>query len=759
MENSIKPTKKDVGREILIFFAIGVAFLLLRQGENLLGNLAFGLFVGCLYCHRRIIPSLLFVASGFMDGLWGGLIAFSQALVLVITTFFYSYSAKKIGKWWLLLYMVLANVLYFVYHFDKTNTLKYAVCFLVGIAFAYLCIFSFRAVFVRGLKYKSGADENVCIFLVCTALFRGLALIEVYGVNLLLPVAGFLIPLTLYCFGAGGAFLTATCLGFGEMLASGLLVTPMVFVLWTAVAVAFVGVSRFLSVSALLLTQVAIAYFFELYQNATTAVLIAVFVGCACFCLLPKRALERVKNFLGFDTNLYSPRQIVNRMRVNFSRRLYDLSEVFFSMERSFKSLTRGVLEPNDAVFAISNEIINNACKDCPGRAKCWRENAKATQICFETLVNCGIDRGRISLLDLPQELTSKCMRTSSVLSSANTEVSNYKQYYLVNSSYDNSRALLASVSDGIGKVMLALSKDSRSTVGFDTEKEKILLEQLTFYNVLVKEAVIFCENDSFSVAVVVDKRDADKPQIADVISKVCATPLFCCAKESLSQDDWCMLYFSQEYRFDMSVGIAKVAKTGSEISGDTYSFLKLPMGKYLIALCDGMGSGERAEQASSTAIGLIENFYRAGFDNDLIFNCINKLLTAVNSEVFTAVDICVVDLKNGLADFIKLGAPSGLVKTGESVTFIEGASLPVGIVEEIQPTITKKVLREGDFVLLASDGFWDSFDDKNLPAMLLRDCKLTNPEVIAHNLLEQALGKTNGTAKDDTTVIVAKIF
>ena len=45
------------------------------------------------------------------------------------------------------------------------------------------------------------------------------------------------------------------------------------------------------------------------------------------------------------------------------------------------------------------------------------------------------------------------------------------------------------------------------------------------------------------------------------------------------------------------------------------------------------------------------------------------------------------------------------------------------------------------------------------LPAMVLRDCKLTNPEVIAHNLLEQALGKTNGTAKDDTTVIVAKVF
>lgn len=103
------------------------------------------------------------------------------------------------------------------------------------------------------------------------------------------------------------------------------------------------------------------------------------------------------------------------------------------------------------------------------------------------------------------------------------------------------------------------------------------------------------------------------------------------------------------------------------------------------------MGSGERAEKASATAIGMVENFYRAGFDNDLILDCVNRLLTAAESEVFTAVDICVVDLKDGLADFVKLGAPMGMIKVGDAVNFIEGASLPVGIVEEVKPTITKK--------------------------------------------------------------------
>ena len=752
-------TRKNFWKEFCIAIILAVAFWLLQTQANLLGSLAFGLLVGCLYCHRRFVPAILFVVTGFLQGFYCGLICLCQAVVLVGATWFYSKKGKKINKWRLLLCMVIAHAYYFVYHYQNTLAVKYVLCFLLGLAFGYLCIYAFRAVFVRGLKYKPGADENVCIFIVGTAILRGLALVTFQGVSLTMVLSGFALPLALAVSGGTGAFLVAGCFGLAETLAFGKLTAFAVYFLWTTVGFAFVGTSRFLAVSAMLLTQVATAYFFELFGAGTTFALVGLFCGGVLFCLLPKSVLAKIKTFLGGEETPYSPRQIVNRMRVNFSRRLYNLSEVFFAMERSFKSLTRSVASPAEAVFAISNEIVNVACKDCARRNKCWRENSKTTQNCFETLVNCGMDRGRVSLLDLPTQLTASCVRTGSLLSCVNTEVANYKQYYMVNSSYDNSRALLASVSDGIGKVMLALSNDSKSTVGFDDKKEKELIEQLTFFNVLVKEAVIFCESQDFSVALVVDKKDADKPQIVDVVSRVCSTPLFCCAKEKLFDDRWCMLYFSPSYRFDLSVGLARVAKSGSEISGDTYSFLRLPMGKYLVALCDGMGSGERAEQASSTAIGLVENFYRAGFDNDLIFNCINKLLTAVNSEVFTAVDICVVDLKEGIADFIKLGASAGMVKTKDKVTFIEGASLPVGIVEEVQPTITKRVLRAGDFLLLASDGFWDAFEDKNLPASLFSQCDLTNPETIAHNLLEQCLAQNNGVAKDDTTVIVAKIF
>ncbi|MBR5250518.1 MAG: SpoIIE family protein phosphatase [Clostridia bacterium] len=752
-------TKRQFFCEVGVNLALACAFVLLSTQKQTLGALAFGLLVGCVYCGRVLFPLLFYVITGFFVGVWQGFICLFGGVVLCFVALIYFKKHKKIKKWSLFLYMALAHGLYFFYHAKNTLPIYFVLCFVLGVFSAYVTIYAFRAIFIRGLKYNAGVDEKVCIFLVFLGLLRGLANFTVGGVSLTLPFATFCILIALTCISNTSTFCTAICFALSETLNSGSLTTLAIYPLWVVVALAFVSINKYLAVSSLLLVQVAICYFFEVYGVATTTALIMVCVACMVFCVIPKKLLFKVKAFLGKDQTPYSPRQMVNRMRVNFARRLYDLSEVFFALSRSFKSLTRGVMSPEQAVFAITEEIVNNTCKDCPQRNRCWRQNSTAMQNIFEDLVSCGIDRGRVSLLDLPINLTSECLRTSSVLATANTEVSNYKQYYLVNSSYDNSRRLLASVTDGIGKVMLELSKDSKSTVGFDSDKEKKLLEQLTFFKVLAKEAVVFCEGETFTVLLVVDKKDADKPQIVDVVSKVCCTQLFCSAKESTYDDNWCTLYFSPKHPYDMSVGMAKINKAGSEVSGDTYSFLRLPMGKYLLALCDGMGSGQRAEEASSTAIGLIENFYRAGFDNDLIFTTINKLLTAINSEVFRAVDICMVDLNKGIADFIKLGAPLGMTKTKEQVSFIEGASLPVGIVEEIQPTITKRVIRKGDYILLATDGFWDAFSDKNIPATLLSQTTLTNPEILAQNLLEQALKESNGVAKDDTTVIVAKVY
>jgi stage II sporulation protein E len=84
---------------------------------------------------------------------------------------------------------------------------------------------------------------------------------------------------------------------------------------------------------------------------------------------------------------------------------------------------------------------------------------------------------------------------------------------------------------------------------------------------------------------------------------------------------------------------------------------------KFLLALCDGMGAGESAHKMSAMTLGLIENFYKVGFDNDIILESVNTLLSINNQENYSTLDICLLDLEKEIADFIKVGAPAGFIK------------------------------------------------------------------------------------------------
>ena len=58
--------------------------------------------------------------------------------------------------------------------------------------------------------------------------------------------------------------------------------------------------------------------------------------------------------------------------------------------------------------------------------------------------------------------------------------------------------------------------------------------------------------------------------------------------------------------------------------------------------------------------------------------------------KLFSALDICVLDLKNGIADFVKLGASNGYIKHINGITKLKCESLPVGIVRQIKPISEK---------------------------------------------------------------------
>lgn len=186
---------------------------------------------------------------------------------------------------------------------------------------------------------------------------------------------------------------------------------------------------------------------------------------------------------------------------------------------------------------------------------------------------------------------------------------------------------------------------------------------------------------------------------------------------------------------------------------------MRLNGDKFMFAVCDGMGSGNQAKSTCETSMSLIENFYKAGFSSELVLSSVNKLLAMQKTDVFSALDVCVLDLKNGLGDFIKMGSPSGFIISSQECKIVSAGALPLGIVDVAQPVTQKLVISDGDTILLFTDGVADSFSDDQKISDFLKDNYSTNPQVIADRLLDQALANNNGRALDDMTILAVKVF
>ena len=197
---------------------------------------------------------------------------------------------------------------------------------------------------------------------------------------------------------------------------------------------------------------------------------------------------------------------------------------------------------------------------------------------------------------------------------------------------------------------------------------------------------------------------------------------------------------------------MAQKTKTNKKKSGDTHSVTKISEGKFLIALNDGMGSGKKASETSATTISLIETFYKAELSSETVLSTVNKILSFNGEDNFTALDIGVIDLFSGSADFIKIGSPYSFVITKDAVKIVEGSSLPLGILDELHPTVCKTELHSGDVVVFVSDGIPDAFGSSSDFIDFLSAQRALNPKSLADNILEKALLLDGQVAKDDMT-------
>lgn len=606
--------------------------------------------------------------------------------------------------------------------------------------------------------FKPGTSEKIFGLVFLGAMASGLYTITLLGVPLIFLFAPFLILLLTSLQKISATTLLASVLGIGVCISggNGLLTTP--FVIWAIIAGAMCGAPKILSVMSLLVVDLVMGYGLGLYAEYSTVQFIFTAVSGFAFCLLPKDVLHKFQELFSLS-NDFAMRNVVNQSRATLCKRLWELSDTFAEMDYVFRSMIKGGMTKEEVKFFLINEVKDKVCTDCPERNICHRKCHTETSSVLQNLIASALERGKATLLDAPAYLTTRCGRVPRLVSEINSLTTQYRKYASAMNNIDASRVLIADELKGLSGIFKNLATEVNKNITFDKARENQIISELAFNNITCADALIYEENLNFTnVTLIVRKQDTQNQKIEEIVSKICRSKMALTKIESSKRAGWNVLSLSTAPKFAMAFGSASIKKDTSKVSGDAYSIIKLAHDKFLLALCDGMGSGENAQKTASIAISLVENFYKAGFDNEIILSSVNKLLSLNSTDNFTALDICVLDMQNGTLDFIKMGAPESFIKHIDTTTKILGGTLPLGIVQDAEPVVIKQIISNGDFVFMFTDGITESFETEEMLEDFINNLSSLNPQTLADEVIKKA-HTLSGGARDDMTVLVAKIF
>lgn len=209
--------------------------------------------------------------------------------------------------------------------------------------------------------------------------------------------------------------------------------------------------------------------------------------------------------------------------------------------------------------------------------------------------------------------------------------------------------------------------------------------------------------------------------------------------------------------------GMAKMAKRGSAVCGDSVVARELADGRLMVVLSDGMGAGTRAAVESKATVSLLERLLMSGFDRETAVRTVNSvLLLRTSEEMFATVDLLLVDLGSGRAEFIKIGAMPTFVRRGDTVSVVKSEALPIGILSQIHVECVERFLVNGDLLVMTTDGLFSGprqgVNGEGWVGGFLAKYRSASPKEIAERLVQRCLGQQD-EPDDDVTVVVIRLL
>ena len=640
-----------------------------------------------------------------------------------------------------------------------------------------MIVFTSTFIFAYGVKFlifnqnkmSIKTEEVISISLLTTFSIMGVGQMAVLGVSFRTVLATTFILISAII---GGASVGSSC---GVIVGLAFIINNAVSAIYMGIY-AFAGliggtfnkVNRYLCILGYILSCIIVfAYTSGIQSNVNS--IRDILIGALIVSILPKSFFNKIESAVKININTsQSVNNYIVRTKNLTNSKLENMQRAYNELANTFEKIRQKdeIINQNDMAELI-DRIYSDECCSCSMKKMCWEVRFNKTYtLIYEMIQN--LEDGQLNTDTIPEEFKKACMNPEQIMKISNYYYKMFALNYDWSMKFEEGRKLIADQIRNISKSIKGLSDDIENSAMLDLVKEKNILEELERHNIIVNKINYLTKGkDEFKITI--DKNTCANGGLCDeklikIISDYLGEQLSAQKYGCNIYKDTCKIVLTKVEKFVATTQAASLSRDGHVLCGDNYTYMEIDNGQYMMAICDGMGKGKRAYDESSTTIDILEKMIEAKIDNEIVIKTINNMLLLSNSdEIFSTLDLGIIDLKQGRLETVKMGACSTYIKRANNdVDFISSSSLPVGILSEIKLDRHNYKLNDGDYIIMVSDGIIDAGKNndigENWLIYFLKKLNTYDPKEMIDKIMDRALELQLDKIEDDMTVMVTKV-
>ena len=445
-----------------------------------------------------------------------------------------------------------------------------------------------------------------------------------------------------------------------------------------------------------------------------------------------------------------------------FADSLKHLSKTFLKLESYKGTFTKEELEE------MFEKVTDKVCRNCENREMCLGEKRVYTYQAMHEILCAAVEYGAELNIELKRKLKSQCILAPRFLRETLEVFENATEILMWNNRMVQNREGYAGQLKSFAKMIQYTTRELDAGIFEDEHMEKRLKTRLKKAGIRMLSAVFYMTpQGKYEIHLTVKAMKGQSVSTRELVrlvgDSVGREMMPGRGERPVIGEDYCTVACMEGARFHTLQGVARIGKGCEKISGDTFLMTELPGGKQGIALSDGMGSGEDAFRESSMVVEMLEELLGAGFPVKTAVQMMNTALVIGREEVrFCTVDVALFDLYEGACEFVKAGAAATFLKRQGEVEIIRSATLPIGVLQDIEIDTETRRLESGDYVIMVTDGVMDALpagEQDVLMCTFIQDTDILNPRELAHHILGRVLEWSGEVPLDDMTVLVAGLW